>query len=136
VTARNQDFKLYQGDSLTLEVALTNADGTDYNPLEAQAMTWILTREPSEFASAGIVKTLPDGGISTISGGIAITISASDTQGLALGPWLHQLRASDAADVAVMMEGTAIIRRAIATSPPLEGLLAQPARSIALRGSV
>jgi hypothetical protein len=135
VTSGSQNFRIFAGDSATLDVAITNPDGTEFNPAEAGNYVWIMTRDPSNYDAAAIIKVLGDG-ISTISGGVSITLSPTDTD-VAPGPYAHLLRVWDGPDVAVVMVGTAIIRpAAVMTAPPEMMQSPQHARRIALEASV
>jgi hypothetical protein len=95
VTTSSQNFRAFAGDTCTLDITLTNPDGTIFNPAEAGSYVWIATRDPTNYDAAAIIKTsLDNGGITTISGGIAVTLSNTDTD-LPAGPYAHLLRVWD-----------------------------------------
>jgi hypothetical protein len=85
-------FEMYSGDSKTIEVAITDADG---NAVMLTGATAIYTiREAITSTTALVTKATGGSGI-TISGStVTITLAAADTASLA-GTYYHELEITD-----------------------------------------
>jgi hypothetical protein len=112
MTVINQNFKVYRADTHVLQVDLTHADGSPFDPSINVQMRWRMTRNPADEDDAVIRKALigEEGGITTTPTGVAINLSGPDTD-LPLGCYAHYLIVADPPDVNTAMTGYAVIQR-------------------------
>lgn len=131
MTQRNQNVRVYRGNSVSLTVGITQADGTAYDPsLEAQFRYRMAKTSHASDAETLIRKSLGDG-IENVEGGVRITVDAAETN-LEPGIYYHELRVGDVGDVFTVMVGAFIIKQALQMGDrfaPLKG-------DIQLSGSV
>ena len=116
MTITNQTIKLYRGDSATLFVALTQADGTAFDPTLNAIIRWRLARTQHSPETAALVrKSLGDGiELATVDGvdGVNVTLSTADTDQVP-GLYYHELKIWDDGDIATAMTGTCVVKRAV-----------------------
>jgi hypothetical protein len=82
VSRKNQNFSLYRGESKIVFIALSNADGTEFDPTGC-AMRWWMAKSPYSIINNDdevlVEKTLEDGGLVLATGGVNVRLIASDT---------------------------------------------------------
>lgn len=110
MTITNQIIDIRRGDSYSISVALTNADGGIFNTAEPGiTMKWTLAT--SSNGEALVTKTLEDG-LTLETGGVVIALTAEDTD-LVPKLYYHELKVFDGDDVATTMVGTVVVRRTL-----------------------
>ncbi len=109
MTISNQNFKLYRGDSHTVFVALTQADGSAFDINAVTMVRWQMTRDPDDDKEAVVTKESGGNGITAAEGGIDITLDATDTN-QAIGLYYHILRVWDDDDVDTAMDGYVVVK--------------------------
>ena len=134
MTIRNQDVKVNRGDSVTLFIASTQADGTPFDPTINAVMKWRMVDTSHDLdADAWIRKDLGSG-ITVVNApikGVNIDLSKEDTN-LQPGIYYHELKVWDVNDVTTTTSGAFIIRRAVImvkenyASPPAQDLTLTP----------
>ena len=113
MTARNQNFKVYRGNSAVLSVMLTMADGSAYDPtIPNITMRWRLSRTSHSPESEALSRKSDSDGISIIAGGVEIVLNSEDTDFIP-GVYYHELKIWDGEDVDTAMTGFAIISGSI-----------------------
>ena len=136
MTIRNQNAKINRGDSVTLFVALTQADGTPFDPTLEAVIKWRLLRNAYDTESSALVRKDLGAGITIVTApikGVNISLSASDTN---IFPryYFHELKVFDGGDVTTAMSGLIILKRAVQM---VKELGVEPAsRTIMLSGDV
>lgn len=111
MTSVNQNVRIYRGDTHVMHVALTNADGSPYDSsIPGIQMRYRITRAPFDDSKSVVQKSLGDG-ITIVTGGVDIELEAGDTD-QPVGLYYHELKIQDGVDVATVMTGFAIIKRA------------------------
>lgn len=96
MTATNQNFSMYTGDSKTIQVNVTDANNNVID-LTGATVKWVLQQFPTS-TTYQIEKDVVNGGIALInaSGGIfQINLSANDTKTLQQGTYFHQAKVID-----------------------------------------
>lgn len=130
MTIRNQDVKVNRGDTALLFVALTNADGTPFDPTANAVIKWRMVDTSHDLdIDAHIRKDLGSGimVVTTPVKGVNIELSKEETN-LPPGIYYHELKVWDANDVTTTTSGAFIIRKAVVmvkenyASPPAENL--------------
>lgn len=114
MTTTAQNFEIYQGDDLALEVTVKNADGTPKD-LTGATIRWALhttnkaaVPKLSKAISTGIAVTDAAGGVFTV------TIARADTAALKAGVYYHEAEITDAASKrATVLTGKATILQAL-----------------------
>lgn len=125
MTIRNQTVKVNRGDTALLFVALTQADGTPFDPTINAVIKWRLARTSHTSEDMAMVRKSLSSGIATVTSpikGVNITLKAEDTDFFP-GLYYHELKVWDV-DVFTAMTGTFIIKRVIGM-----GDLISPARN-------
>jgi hypothetical protein len=115
MTIRNQTVKVNRGDTVTLFVALTNADGTPFDPSVSVVMKWRLAKTSHTPEDKALVRKSLGDGLTLVTEspkGVNIALSAGDTDFFP-GLYYHELKIWDGNDVTTAMTGTFIIRRVI-----------------------
>src|SRR6266576_6868897 len=115
MTIRNQNVKINQGDTVTLFVALTQADGTPFDPTINAVMKWRLLRNAYDNALEALVKKDLGTGITIVTApvkGVNIALNVVDTN-LPVRFYHHELKIFDVNDVTTAMTGLVIIQRAV-----------------------
>ncbi len=136
MTVRNQNAKINRGDSVTLFVALTQSNGTPFDPSLNAMFKWRLLRNGYDLEPSALVKKDLGAGITivnTVPKGVNILLSAADTD---LFPrfYYHELKVFDGGDTSTAMTGLIILKR---TVKMVAGLSVEPAsRTIMLFGDV
>jgi hypothetical protein len=118
MTITNQNVIIYRGDSAVLEIDLTMADGTPYDPESATIFKYRLSRNAhTPEADATISKEEGDG-ITIADNTASVELSPTDTD-LPPGLYYHELKAIDEPDdVSTMMTGTVVIKRSLNMTTP------------------
>jgi hypothetical protein len=112
VTVRNQNVKVYRGNSAVLSVAVTQADGSPYDPtLGAQFRYRMALTSHADDSEAFIQKYLGSG-IASITGGVSITLGPDDTD-FDPGVYYHELQVTDGSDKSTAMTGAFVIKKAV-----------------------
>lgn len=112
MTVRNQNVKLYRGNSAVLSVAVTQADGSPYDPtLGAQFRYRVALTSHADDSESMVQKSLGKG-IAAITGGVAITLGPDDTD---FDPeiYYHELQVTDGTDKSTAMTGAFVIKKAV-----------------------
>jgi len=136
MTIRNQNAKINRGDSVTLFVALTQADGSAFDPSLNAIMKWRMLRNAYDTEQGALVRKDLGAGITVVTApikGVNISLSAADTD---LFPryYYHELKIWDGADTTTAMTGLIILKRAVQMVSELN---VEPAsRTIMLSGEV
>src|SRR5882724_11457611 len=129
MTIRNQTVKVNRGDTALLFVALTQADGTPFDPSINAVIKWRLARTSHTSENMALVRKSLGSGIATVTSpikGVNITLKAEDTDFFP-SLYYHELKVWDGVDVFTAMTGTFIIKRVIGmgdlVSPPSKDLV-------------
>ena len=137
MTIRNQNAKINRGDSVTLFVALTQADGTPFDPSLNAVMKWRLLRNAYDTEPGALVRKDLGSGITVVVApikGINISLSAIDTNLFAPRFYYHELKIWDGVDITTAMTGLIILKRSVQM---VKELNVEPAsRTIMLMGDV
>lgn len=111
MTATNQIIKVRRGNTAALSVALTQADGTPYDPTIGAVVRWRMARNWHN-ADILVLKTLGNGLEWPAAGEVNITLDATDTD-FSPGLYHHELTVWDGGDVNSAMIGTVVIKPAM-----------------------
>src|SRR6266566_2875834 len=136
MTISNQNAKIYRGDTVTLFVALTQADGTPYDSSINTVMKWRMLNNAYDDESLSVAKKDLGSGIVSVTSpakGVNISLLSSDTN-LDPGFYYHQLVIWDGPDQTTAMVGLIILKRAVLMVKA--GIIAPASRTIMLSGSV
>lgn len=134
MTLRNQDVKVNRGDTALLFVALTNADGTPFDPTANAVMKWRMVDTSHDLDMDAHIRKDLGSGITIVSApikGANIALSKEDTN-LPPGIYYHELKVWDVNDVTTTTSGAFIVRRAVVmvkenyASPPAQQLILTP----------
>lgn len=121
VTIRNQNVKVYRANSASISIAVTQADGTAYDPsLNAQFRYRVALTSHADDSEALVKKSL-GAGIVTITGGVAVTINPEDSD-FAPGVYYHELQVIDGVDKSTAMTGAFVIKKAISMGDTIHAL--------------
>jgi hypothetical protein len=112
VTAVNQNFKVFRGDSHTLHIDLTQADGTPYDPSLSAVLRWRLAVSPYADETDAMIRKSLGNGIAVAGSGVDITLNPEDTD-IPIGLYYHELKVWEGTDVATTTIGNALIRPAV-----------------------
>ena len=112
MTVRNQNFKIYRGNSATLSVAVTQADGSPYDPTLNAIIRWRLAKTSSSDEVDALARKSLVSGITLAPGGVNIVLDPVDTD-YPPGVYYHELKIEDAGDVATSMTGFVIIKPSV-----------------------
>jgi hypothetical protein len=115
ITGQDRRVDLFQGNSAQISVTVTNADGTAFDLTDAVAqwwVTWSALAQDSETqlrkdTSAGISIADPT------TGKLVIDITAHDSSQL-IGPYYHEMKVTQGADVVTTMTGLFLVKRNLA----------------------
>lgn len=135
MTVKNQNVKINQGDTVTLFVALTQADGTPFDPTINAVMKWRLLRNAYDDALEALVKKDLGTGITIVTApvkGVNIALNVVDTN-LPVRFYHHELKIFDVNDVTTAMTGLVIIQRAVQMVK--EDIISPAARTFMLSGT-
>lgn len=135
MTVKNQNVKINQGDTVTLFVALTQADGTPFDPSLNAVIKWRLLRNAYDGVSEALVKKDLGSGIVTVTTpvkGVNISLNVTDTN-LPVRFYYHELKIWDVNDVTTAMTGLVIIKRAVQMVK--ENLVSPAAKQFMLSGT-
>lgn len=108
MTAENQSFEMYSGDTKNIIIPVTDGDGEPLS-LEGVTATWVL-KSNAYVNEVAITKTIGDG-IDIDGSEVTIRLDPSDTEGLR-GLYYHKLNIIDAVgDVSTVTTGNVNIKR-------------------------
>lgn len=126
MTIRNQTVKINRGDSAVLFIALTNADGTQFDPTVNAVMRWRLSRTAYTPEARTLVRKSLGAGLTVVTApikGVNVTLDAGDTDFFP-GLYYHELKIWDGGDVTTATTGTFVIKRVLGMGeeviPPAE----------------
>jgi hypothetical protein len=95
-----QDVEMWEGDSLTISIAVTQADGSFVSLVGATARWWMGKHPRAEGSNIYIQKSSPSDGVTVDTGGtphgLVVTILPADTIGLRKGTHYHEAEVTDA----------------------------------------
>ncbi len=111
MTILNQDVILYAGDTATLEVSLTDANGDPF-VLSAGGTIKYRLAETSHDSEEDLVAKELGAGILLEDSVASIALDKTDTL-LGPGVYYHELKVFDSGDVATAMVGAVTMRRAL-----------------------
>lgn len=115
MTIRNQDVKVNRCDSAVLFIALTQSDGTPFDPTSNAVFKWrMVDTSHTPEAEAHIRKDISSG-ITVVTSpvkGVNVALTKDDTD-FPPGIYYHELKVWDTNDVSTTTSGAFIIRRAI-----------------------
>ena len=135
MTIKNQNVKINQGDTVTLFVALTQADGTPFDPSINAVMKWRLLRNAYDSVSEALVRKDLGSGITVVTApikGVNIVLNVIDTN-LPVRYYHHELKIWDVNDVTTAMTGLVIVKRAVQMVK--EDMISPAAKSFSLSGT-
>ena len=135
MTIKNQNVKINQGDTVTLFVALTQADGTPFDPSINAVMKWRLLRNAYDNVSEALVRKDLGSGITVVTApikGVNIVLNVIDTN-LPVRYYHHELKIWDVNDVTTAMTGLVIVKRAVQMVK--EDMISPAAKSFSLSGT-
>jgi hypothetical protein len=113
VTVRNQNVKVYRANSASLSVAVTQADGTEYDPtLGVQLRYRVALTSHADDSDAMVQKSLGAGIVSNGTGGVTITLNPGDTD-FDPGVYYHELQVIDGTDKSTAMTGAFVVKKAV-----------------------
>ncbi len=112
MTVTNQNFKVFRGDTHMLQVTLTQVDGSPYDPTLGAVIRWRLATSPHAAEEDALVRKSLGDGITVVGNAASIVLAAEDTD-MPAGLYYHELKVWEGTDVATMMTGYAVIRRAV-----------------------
>ena len=112
MTVRNQNVKVYRGNSASLSIAVTQADGTPYDPSMNAQFRYRMAKTSHALDGESLARKSLGDGIANVAGGVTITIDPADTD-FNPGVYYHELRVEDGADVSTAMIGAFVIKPAV-----------------------
>lgn len=105
-----QDFEMWQGEDETIQIPVTDGDGSPVN-MAGASVTWVMfagaTVAVTKTAGSGVEITDGDG----TSDLLVVTIEKSDTLTLAPGYYEHECRVVNGGDEQIVCSGTVRLRR-------------------------
>jgi hypothetical protein len=111
MTKLNQDFTIWQGETISLQVPITDGDG---NPagLAGADVTWKATAGSASLTKTGTVIDIND-----TNDGVQIDLDTDDTKSLSPNRYRHECRVVDGTgDHNVVFEGVMVLK-ASSTKP-------------------
>jgi hypothetical protein len=115
MTARNQNFEMFCGDTREIVVTVRDASGSAID-LTGATVLWTLSR--SDRCDAEVSKSSPSEGIvltSAASGQFTITLDADDTEDLDPGDYYHEAEVTDSSGrVSTVLTGRARLLASVA----------------------
>lgn len=115
MTAINQVVRINRGDSAEIFIALTNPDGSPFDP-EATGVIPRYRIAPTSWATDAQALVAIDGigpAMSVVSGGLEIALSPTQTDLPPTRSYYQELRLDDADDIDVVMTGVVFILPAL-----------------------
>ena len=134
MTIRNQDVKVNRGDSVVLFIALTQADGTPFDPTLNAVIKWRMVDTSHDLDEDAWIRKDLGSGITVVNTpvkGVNVDLSEDDTN-LVPGIYYHELKVWDVNDVTTATTGAFIVRKAVVmvkennASPPAQNLVLSP----------
>jgi len=117
MTTKNQDFEFHAGETVTLQIAVTDPSSGDIaKPLSTSSISWRLSSTLQPQDAKVIAKSTADAvSITSADGGVfQVALANADTRSLVPGEVLHQaIVAFPSGDVALVTEGLVNIFGAI-----------------------
>lgn len=127
MTVRNQNVKVFRGNTASLVVPITQADGTEYDPtLGAQFRYRVALTSHANDSESLVRKSLGNGITSTPQGTVTILLNAEDTD-FDPGIYYHELKVWDGVDVSTAFVGVFVVKKAVGMGDrviPLQGNVA------------
>ena len=118
MASTNQDATVYRGDSLTLDVELTTADGSAFDPtIEGVDVRYRATRNRHSPESEALIAKQAGSGIEVAPGRASITLDHADTD-LAPRLYYHELKIFDGDDQFTAMVGVLIVKPSLRLARP------------------
>lgn len=109
----NQNAVVFRGNSASLVVALTQADGTPYDPTLDVEIRYRAARSRYADESECVIRKESGAGVSDLGGGsISVDLEPSDSD-IDPGVYYHELRIWDGTDVATALIGALIVKPAL-----------------------
>jgi hypothetical protein len=113
MSAVDQDFSLYRGESRILFVDLNLDDGTDLD-LTGATLEWCVGKSASTLAADAVIRKASGSGISIVESGINIQLQSDDTADLVPGYYAHELKIFSAdGSVSTACVGTMVLKHSI-----------------------
>lgn len=112
MTARNQNVKVYRGNSAAISVAVTQADGTEYDPTLGVQFRYRVALTSHADDNESLVRKSLGLGISSITGGVTIVLNPEDTD-FDPGVYYHELKVWDSGDVSTALVGAFVIKKSM-----------------------
>ena len=112
MTVRNQNVKIYRGNTVSLSVAVTQADGSAYDPTLGAQFRYRVAKTSHATDDEAMVRKALNDGIASVTGGVTITLGPDDTN-FDPGVYYHELRVADGNDVSTAMIGAFVIKPAV-----------------------
>lgn len=118
MTIRNQNVIIYRGDSTMIDIAVTQEDGTPYDPATGAQFKYRVAETSHEDEVDVLISKSsdPSGGITPIIGGVEVVITTADTTAFDPGIYYHELKLFDGVDEATTMVGAFIVRPSLLMS--------------------
>ena len=88
MTRRNQNFGMHIGETKTVFIALTNEDGSAFDPVGCTFKWWLAKTSQSD----ALVQKLLGAGLVLGAGGINVLLASEDTYDLRPAIYYHELK--------------------------------------------
>jgi hypothetical protein len=79
MTIRAQDVLVYRGDTVALTIALTQADGSPFDPSLNAQIKWRVSRTRYSPVDEALVRKELGAGIELATGGVSVALESADT---------------------------------------------------------
>ena len=109
MSKRNQNFDMYIGESKLVYIALTNADGTAFNPAGATMEWWMAKTNHSP----KLFSKMLNSGLVVSTGGVNVSIESADTYDLKPEIYYHELKITTPSGLSVATVGAVHLRPAL-----------------------
>lgn len=110
MTITAQDLWLYCGDSETIDVDLTAADGGPFTLAPGGMIKWRLSFSAYDTEGESLIRKDLGSGILIEDGSVEISLTSFDTASLKPGVYWHQLSVFEGSEVATAMCGNVVMR--------------------------
>lgn len=110
MTAVNQLCTVYRGNSATLSIDVTQADGTPLDLTLGAILKYRMATTSHALEENCLIKKELGNGLSVVPGGVSVTLSTLDTD-FEPGIYYHTLKVFNAGDVSTAMVGAFVIRK-------------------------
>lgn len=112
MTQTNQNIRVYRGDTATLTIAVTQADGQPLDPGTNPTVEWRMARNWHSPEAEVLVRKEPGEGMTLATGLVEIALETADTDHPP-GLYYHELKIWDADEAATSMTGVVVIKPAM-----------------------